>query len=120
MKKTMGALAALFAIMATLLLGTATAQATTPPSQCQNTGLINVIVVCDIDVDDNGVLNGNDIKVLIPVVGNLSNNDLNDLVSVLDDLDLDLKNIDVNVLSNILQDVIDKLIVGVILKLPYH
>ncbi|HEY0639083.1 MAG TPA: hypothetical protein VGD67_15640 [Pseudonocardiaceae bacterium] len=107
MKKTMGAVAALFAMMATLLLGTATAQATTPPSHCYNTGSVVNVIVCEIDVDDNGIIDGNDVKVLIPVIGNLSHNDLVVLAQVLDDLNIGLKDIDIDVLNGVVVEVLE-------------
>lgn len=84
MKRTLGAVAALFGLLATLLLGTAAANATTPPSHCYNgTYLGLAAVICEIDINDDGVLNGNDIKVIIPL-SVLNHSQLNLLVVELD------------------------------------
>jgi hypothetical protein len=73
----------LFALIAGSASG---AQATVPPSHCYNgTYLGLAAVVCEIDINDDGVLNGNDVKVIIP--GKiLSSNELNILTAKLDDV----------------------------------
>lgn len=86
MKKAFGSLFMLFGILAALLLGGVSgAQATVPPSKCENKGLIN-IVVCEIDANDNGQIDVGDIKVTVLLGDVLSNNDLDILAIELDDL----------------------------------
>lgn len=83
MRKAFGSLFALLGMLAALLLGSlSSAQATAPPSNCSN---ILVNVVCEIDVDDNSVLNGNDIKVEI-LNKSLNGNELDILTVELDDI----------------------------------
>ena len=87
MRKVLGSFAAVFAMMVALIAGSASgAQATVPPSHCYNgTYLGLAAVVCEIDINDDGVLNNNDVKVIIP--GKiLSSNELNILTAKLDDV----------------------------------
>ena len=94
MKKTFGAVAALFGLMATLLLGVASAQATTPPSHCNNGTWLGVAaIVCEIDINDDGVLNGNDVKVIIPISRVLNGNEINILTAALDDINVDVSDL---------------------------
>ena len=100
MKKALGSVLTMFTVLAALLIGgAAAAQANTPTSNCKNgaVGLVNA-VICEIDVDDNDVLDGNDIKVeILNYVAN--NNELSDIANDLDVANVDID--DVTVIKNL-------------------
>jgi hypothetical protein len=116
-----GVITALFGLLIALFMSSAPAQATVPPSQCHNGTLLGAaVVICEIDINDDGVLNGNDIKVIIPVSGVLSGNKLVLLASALDNLTIDVSHIDIDVLTNAVVNVIngDVNITGPLVVLP--
>jgi hypothetical protein len=90
-KKALGSILTLFGLMATVfLIAGGSAQANTPPSNCVNgqVGLVNA-VICEIDINDNSVLDGNDI--VVEVLNKVANgNEINALVVDLDNLTVNI------------------------------
>ena len=90
MKKALTSMLMLFGILAGLLIGGSSASATGSATGCHNgtVGLVNA-VICDIDVDHNSVLDGNDIWIeVLNYVAN--NNEINALVVDLDKLTINV------------------------------
>lgn len=51
-------------------------------SHCNNGTCLGVAaIVCEIDINDDGVLNGDDVKVIIPISRGLSDNEINILTA---------------------------------------
>jgi hypothetical protein len=106
-----GVITALFGLLIALVMGSVPAQATVPPSHCFNDVYLGVpVVICVIDVNDDGIIDENDLKIIIPIARVLSDNkltidELNVLVKALDDLDIDIKN--VSVLNNTVVNVLN-------------
>lgn len=109
MKKVFASIFTLFGMVATaLLIGGGAAQANVPPSNCYNdtVGLVNT-VICEIDVNDDNVLDGNDIKVTF-LNGVLNNTTLNLLANDLDNLTINIGDIDIDAIKDVVvKDVVN-------------
>ena len=71
-------------VVMTLLTGAGPAQANVPTSNCRNgqVGLVNA-VICEIDINDDDVLDSRDLKIIIPNCVASGN----ELAALADDLD---------------------------------
>jgi len=89
-KKALTSMLMLFGILAGLLIGGSSASATGSATSCSNKTILSVsVVVCDIDVNDNNVLDGNDIWIeVLNYVAN--NNEINALTVDLDNLTINV------------------------------